>query len=142
MQAEVRWRAADSSIHRQPFEIFGRVSKREAAVAGAMFVRALETLARVAEQQRARGHQFPARSRMVLKAAGGDDGDGDVGVQLFEGTILLATGAYDVRDRPSYALREPPRGGIARHSVALPARHFPFDFNRNFCQVFPLAAAL
>jgi hypothetical protein len=99
-----------------------------------VFVRALEALARVAEQQGAGCEQFPSRRRVVLKAACGDYYNREVRMMFFEGAIVRATGAEHVGNGPARAACEPARSRITRRSVPLAARHSLFEFNRNFCQ--------
>jgi len=99
-----------------------------------VFVRTLEALSRVAEQQGAGCEQFPSSRRVVLKAACGDNHDREVRMMFFEGAIVHAAGAEYVGNGPARAACEPARSRITRRSLPLAARHCLFEFKHNFCQ--------
>ena len=67
---------------------------------------AFETLASVAEQDGTRRHQFMAIRRAIVEGTGGDNGDGESGVPLFEWPILRARVTNYFRYGPAGALRK------------------------------------
>jgi hypothetical protein len=71
-----------------------------------VLVPAFETLASVAEQDGTRRHQFMAIRRAIVEGTGGNHGDGESGVPLFEWPILRTGITNYVRYGPPDALRK------------------------------------
>src|SRR5262245_21336270 len=110
-----------SGIGRQPLEVVGLVPERHASIAFAVLMPADETIAFVAEHQRAGGHESATAGAAVLEAACQHDRNRIVRVALFEGAILRARCADDVRYGPAVAAGDDARRGAAGRSVFLPS---------------------
>jgi hypothetical protein len=95
--------AAESSVSGETLEVIGVVRKRDASVARAVLMTALETLARVAKQKRPRCHQRTPRPGPVLKCAGRNNGNRNARVLFFKGTVLRAGRTDKIGDRPTIA---------------------------------------
>jgi hypothetical protein len=114
---ETRLATSSSDIGREILEISWGVSKREAAVSSAVFMPALEILARVAEKKRPWRHQLATPCGPILKASRRNDCDGDMRVPLFERAILRTGSTDHILDRPTIALGQHARCGLARGTV-------------------------
>ena len=133
--AEVRPAAADPGICGEALEILRGVLEGEAPVSRAVLVPALEALARVAEEKRARGHQGATRGGAVLECAGGHDGDEDACVPLLERVIPWPRGTQHIGHRPAAAFGEHPCGGSPRGSADGAPGQGMLQLESNFRQV-------
>jgi hypothetical protein len=87
---------------------------------------ALETLARVAKQQRTWCHQLVPSSGSVLETARHNDSNREAGVKFLERSILWTRSADNILNSPSVALSQPQRRGLACRAAQSPSRQSPF----------------
>lgn len=131
---ETRIPAANTVFGGEGLEIARLVGKGNASVPYAVIVPALEVLPGISKKERSGGHQLAAGARAVLKAASGDDGDADIGMLLFKGTVVRAGSAHDAGHAPAVARRKQmPRGEPCR-GTSDRRRRGGLKIDRNFRQ--------
>ena len=119
---------------KQPTEEVGLILKRNAAITGRVIVSALEALAWVAKEKRARCHEVPSAGRAILEGPRDDDGNRHLPVLLLEGAIARSGRTYDVRNRPSVARRKRSTARASRRTADAPFDEGTIELACNFPQ--------
>ena len=111
--------AADACIRRQTFEVVDGVPERNAAIAFAMLMAALERALGAAEHDRPWRHHAVAGRATVLEAACHDDCNRRMRMAFFVRVIVRAMRADDICHGPAAAAGHHPRRRAARCPMLL-----------------------
>jgi hypothetical protein len=108
---------------------------------------ALETLAGIAKQQRARRHQLVRDPRTleraaILKRPRQNYSDREERMLLLKAPVSRTASAHHIGNVPPVALAKDARRHPAGLAIRGSPRHGPLQFRRNFCQEFLFSAGL